>query len=71
MDEHEDGGDYMKGCECEELMKNISELNNADRVIIRMLHKKCAVINRARNEMKHLDEKFNTHLEELKRFIIL
>lgn len=62
-------GDGVKVCECEDIMKNISNLNNADKVIVRMLHKKCAVINRARNEMKHLDEKFNIHLEELKRYL--
>lgn len=64
--------DYMKECECERLMKDLStsELNHADRVIVRMLHKKCAVIARARNEMTNLDEKFNRHIEDLKRYFI-
>lgn len=62
-------GDGVQMCECEDIVKNVSNLNSADKVIVRMLHKKCAVINRARHELKNLDEKFNIHLEELKRFV--
>lgn len=66
-----DNCESLKDCECEKLMRDlsISELNDADRLIVRMLHRKCSVIARARAEMNHLDDKFNYHIEQLKRLI--